>query len=521
MNSNTVSEKDNFFENIEMRYPKGKLVEKDKGVYFSIDNCDYADQARIIDPEINTDDLELEKIYKIFLINPSDNKKDWFASLEWADKEKNPWEKQSYRSGDFVTGIVIRYVHNFGVIIRLKDGIEAFLHINEIKGLSNTRSNNIQDILYIGDQIYAEIIEFSVEYLECKLSINNMYKRKKKEYKYYKQTKHYTSSDSDVVEKKFITYPEDTQVIIIDDNSVFTQTLNTWLEHQNVDCMTSLDINTINKIIADNNGCHVILDYDLEDNDLEKNIAEILCNYKPPVLLCSSHKEAEEKIKKYPDWFFTPKPFSNKTLDAFLRNKFDELKDIEKIKTIQVTQRKAEGIWEAAFPEVDDLIEKITAFIENICTEIHALAGIWVKLEREGVFSILTQYGMNAEHPEFSNLQAGLVHTIVSNTIEKGQAMQESIDKAGPLLNDIAPQDTKQLFAFPIDITEDKKADSVLLFFCKENSDFNQGIKCLQKNDLSIQLFIENLILLDHIEELRAFAPLGLASASLSHDLAN
>jgi len=522
MNKKTVSEKDNFFEDIQTRYHNGTLVEKNKGVYFRIDDCDYADTAKINNPEIDTDNLKIGKTYRIFLIRPSDNKKKWFASLEWSEKWKNPWESQSYRLGDLVEGTVARYVRDLGVIVRLDNGIEAFLHISEVKGLPNANSDNIRNILYVGDKIYAEIIKFSVEFLDCELSIKKMYERKKEEDRRYKHTEFFTRDDRKVLEEKFIPCPENIQVLIIDDNLAFAKTLKTWLSHQKVNCRISTDVEEINKLIEEKNDCHVILDYDLGNNDLEEKIEKILSHHKPHVLLCSSYKNAKRKIEEYPDWFYTPKPFSNKTLDAFLRNRIDELKNIEKTKPAQIiNRRRAEGMWEAAFPEIADLIERVDTFIKGICQGIDALSGIWIKLEREGVFSIRAQYGLDTGHPEFKKLQAGLVHTIVLNTIEEGNVIIRPIDKAGPLLRKIAPEHTHSIFTFPINTTENKKVDRILLFFCKENFSFQQAIKSLQTNLLSIQLFIENFTLLEHIEELRAFAPLGLASASLSHELAN
>ncbi|VEN75237.1 putative Histidine kinase [Candidatus Desulfarcum epimagneticum] len=522
MKTETVSEKDNFFEDVEMRYHNATLLEKDKGVYFRIDQCDYADTAKIIDPEINTNNLRIGKTYPIFLLRPSDNKKNWFASLEWADKEKNPWENQSHSLVDLVEGTVVRYVREIGAVVRLKDGIEAFLHINEVQGLANAKSNNIRNILYIGDKIYAEIIKFSIEYLDCELSIKKMYKRKKESDRRYKHSELFTRDDSNVLEKKFIPYSKNTQIVIIDDNIEFAKTLKTWLSHQNVHCRISTEIEEIEKFIKRTNESHVILDYDLEDNNLEEKITQILCKYKPHVLLCSSHREAKKKIKEYPNWFYTPKPFSNKTLDNFLRNRFEKLKNIEKIKHRHITnRRRAEGMWEAAFPEIADLIERVDAFIKDICQGIDALAGIWIKSEREGVFSIRAQYGIDTKKPEFKKLEAGLVHTIVLDTMEESTAIKKPIDKAGPLLREIAPEHARSIFTFPINTTETKQVDRILLFFCKENFHFQQAIKSLHNNLLSIQLFIENFTLLEHIEELRAFAPLGLASASLSHELAN
>jgi signal transduction histidine kinase/predicted RNA-binding protein with RPS1 domain len=519
------SKKDNFFPDFKERYCDAFLKEKDKGVWFQINNTDYADKAKIIDPEIETDSLITGETYRIFLIQPSGKEKSWFASLKWNQDEKNPWYYAPYRPGDLVSGTITRYIYDYAVIVTLEDGIEAFMHLDEVKGLPDTKPDNIRDILYIGDSIYGEIIMFSPEYLECRLSLIRMYERKKEEYK-----KNRTGKGSKILREKRInsnnnqtvSYPEQTRVLLIDDHKYFRSSLKSWLNSRKVKCGINLDKNQIKALVSEKKPWHIILDYDLGNIELEHTLQEIIGASNHPVLLCSSRPEARQILKKYPRWFYSSKPLSSRTLDAFLRGDYDKLREIEKRDTkLEILKTRAVGMWRSELPQVVDLLQKADKFLTDICDESGFSSGIWIKKEREGVFSIRAQHGIDTGNPEFKGLEAGLVHTMVMDSMKKSQPLLEPFEKTGKLLQSVAPKKTKTALAFPFCAEGEKESDRVLLFFSNQETDFEKAVNGLKTRVPTMQRFIENIILIEHIMELSAFAPLGLAKASLAHELAN
>lgn len=107
---------------------------------------------------------------KVRVIGISDDKDR--ISLSYKRTLPDPWEKivGKYKLGDIVEGKVVKDL-NFGAIVELEEGINAFIHISQ---LSNKRINNINDILSEGDIIKTEIIEIDIPNKRIKLSRKNL-----------------------------------------------------------------------------------------------------------------------------------------------------------------------------------------------------------------------------------------------------------------------------------------------------------------------------------------------------------
>lgn len=83
--------------------------------------------------------------------------------------ENNPWLKATdkYAIGTVVKGKVARMT-DFGAFIQLEEGIDALLHVSQI---ARYRVEKPSDVLKIGDEIEAEVVDLNVEDRKISLSM--------------------------------------------------------------------------------------------------------------------------------------------------------------------------------------------------------------------------------------------------------------------------------------------------------------------------------------------------------------
>lgn len=93
-------------------------------------------------------------------------------SLGYRKSEENPWIKaaEKYKVGDVVKGRVVRLVP-FGVFIELEKGMDGLVHISQI---SNIRIAKPGDVLSIGQEVDAKVVEFNLEAKKISLSIKEV-----------------------------------------------------------------------------------------------------------------------------------------------------------------------------------------------------------------------------------------------------------------------------------------------------------------------------------------------------------
>ena len=92
------------------------------------------------------------------------------VSLGLKQKTKSPWEKveECYAIGSKVTGKVVN-VMNYGVFIRLEDGIEGLVHISEMSW--TRRLNHPGEMLNLGDEIEVVVLSVNKEKQEISLGL--------------------------------------------------------------------------------------------------------------------------------------------------------------------------------------------------------------------------------------------------------------------------------------------------------------------------------------------------------------
>ncbi|MCU6761338.1 30S ribosomal protein S1 [uncultured Roseburia sp.] len=102
---------------------------------------------------------------KVFIKDIKDTK----IALSMKFAEENPWNNaaERYAVGTIVTGKVARMT-DFGAFVELAPGVDALLHVSQI---SREHVNKPSDVLAIGQEIEAKIVDFSEEDKKISLSM--------------------------------------------------------------------------------------------------------------------------------------------------------------------------------------------------------------------------------------------------------------------------------------------------------------------------------------------------------------
>ena len=93
-------------------------------------------------------------------------------SLSTKFPEDNPWlgAEEKYAVGNIVTGTVVRFA-DFGAFVELEKGIDALIHISH---LSRKFVKNPAEVLTIGQQVEAKVIDFDPEKKRISLSMREL-----------------------------------------------------------------------------------------------------------------------------------------------------------------------------------------------------------------------------------------------------------------------------------------------------------------------------------------------------------
>ena len=100
------------------------------------------------------------------------NKEKNKISLGYRKTEDNPWyiAEQKYNTGDIVNVKVLRFA-SFGAFVELEPGVDGLVHISQI---SNRRLEKVSDVLEIGMEVDAQILEIDIENKKISLSIKEV-----------------------------------------------------------------------------------------------------------------------------------------------------------------------------------------------------------------------------------------------------------------------------------------------------------------------------------------------------------
>lgn len=102
---------------------------------------------------------------KVFVKNINETK----VALSMKFPDENPWIQaaEKFAVGDIVTGRIVRMA-DFGAFVELMPGIDALLHVSQI---SRTRVEKPSDVLSVGEEITAKIVDMNPEARKISLSM--------------------------------------------------------------------------------------------------------------------------------------------------------------------------------------------------------------------------------------------------------------------------------------------------------------------------------------------------------------
>jgi small subunit ribosomal protein S1 len=102
---------------------------------------------------------------KVFIKNINETK----IALSMKFPEENPWNgaAEKFAVGNVVTGRVARMT-DFGAFVELANGVDALLHVSQI---SKEHIDKPSDVLKVGQEIEAKIVDFNEEDKKISLSI--------------------------------------------------------------------------------------------------------------------------------------------------------------------------------------------------------------------------------------------------------------------------------------------------------------------------------------------------------------
>ena len=122
-----------------------------------------------------------KKVFKVgdavkVLVKSIEGKK---IALSRKFEDGNPWKNASekYAVGNVVSGKVARMT-DFGAFVELESGIDALLHVSQI---SKDHIDKTADVLKVGDEVTAKIVDFNEDEHKISLSVKAMLAPEKKD----------------------------------------------------------------------------------------------------------------------------------------------------------------------------------------------------------------------------------------------------------------------------------------------------------------------------------------------------
>lgn len=119
---------------------------------------------RVLDP---AEVVSVGDVVEVYVVD-FDEKKDRI-SLALKDIKEDPWNEsvRKYKINDIIKGKVVR-ITNFGAFVEIEPGVEGLVHISQI---TDKHIAKVSEVLSVGDEVKAKIIELKPEEKRISLSI--------------------------------------------------------------------------------------------------------------------------------------------------------------------------------------------------------------------------------------------------------------------------------------------------------------------------------------------------------------
>ncbi|MFC1566541.1 30S ribosomal protein S1 [bacterium] len=135
----------------------GVFVEIDKGIegFIHISDMSWFKKVRQASDVLNEKDSVQARVLNI-------DEERRTIGLGLKQIEQNPWQKakERYKEGNIIRGVVTS-ISNFGAFVKLEEGIDGLIHIENMSWNSSIRNPN--DVLKKGDAIEAVVLKIDVE----------------------------------------------------------------------------------------------------------------------------------------------------------------------------------------------------------------------------------------------------------------------------------------------------------------------------------------------------------------------
>ena len=543
-----MSDSDNPFDqsNLEQRFVQGKLIRIGTGaLHFELNLPDFPriKQARVDSEDLGSTVTEFTadhpdakgKTFDLFLIKPTRvDPTLWHASLMMGRKETNPWIKKTLAEGEIVTGTVVRYVANFGAIVKADGDPRPFLiHRNELPSPSGKSGKSaVQELLHIGDRVKGRIVRFDYEKLNIELDVRGLWEAEDVEDYQSDSDATRTTADKEEQtedEKRDERTAEETlawagkKVLIVDDDPIFTDDL------QRILTRCGMVAETLKKLRPESAEAYfkekgsvdfAVLDYHFQEEGtgFRDGLLALLQRNKTKTLIVSGHHQEAESFAQERQLYFLPKPFS---LGELFESFHATNQGTYRPRTIQPTGEPSFG--QAFWHEQQQWIERdSSSLLKELCEDkdVKCLGAAWVVQVRKGVYEIRHQWKLKSD---YKNIETNLAQTMVHGLVETGKedAIVSEIEDTGKI-QDIAPQGTRYVYGFTVK-NEDADKDSYLrafLFFRDKKFD-DQAIAKLRFSKLALKEAITKIHFQRYLEHVLPFIVSGSVNAGLLHELRN
>lgn len=139
--------------------------------------------------------FKIGDVAKVFIKDINDRK----IALSMKFEDENPWKDaaEKYAVGTIITGVVARMT-DFGAFVELAPGVDALLHVSQI---SREHVDKPADVLKIGQEIEAKIVDFNEEEKKISLSLKALLAPAEEPAEEYEEESDETGSESVEVEE--------------------------------------------------------------------------------------------------------------------------------------------------------------------------------------------------------------------------------------------------------------------------------------------------------------------------------
>ncbi|HHL35508.1 MAG TPA: S1 RNA-binding domain-containing protein [Desulfobulbaceae bacterium] len=476
-----------------------------------LDGCKWARYARVRqdrlpDGKSSFADYKQGDKVDVFLLDPVKGFPDsMHGSMAWADREKNPWLDSPPKPGQLIRATAILYLEPVGVFVRLKNGIEALLRVNEVPG----GQGDITRVVDLGDELAVQITQVRKEVLEVDVSVKEAVKTLRRQ----EQARRKQDFSREMVERvplqnQPFTGIKSIRPAILGPDPFFNRDLQRWLAGFGITCRAvQTGKHLLDYLEAHNHPTHVLLDTAIWKNPSRiemlqerlskrnirliwlKNSPETASPFQAPSLILPLN------VGYLVDWLIKDKepPSGRNHKRPFSFNEYQQR-------------------------HVQNLADRL---LKDICQNLDLQGALWCRMERKGVYVPRSFHGLKEETVKRVQIQLG--QSVIASSIETKTVIFREVHRAGPL-RQVAPDNSDMLCCLPlayIPLNGDQEDTRAVAFFYRREDypDTDKIQDRLQAYVPAMQALVATLHFAVYNEILSTFANLGVNSAAYMHEL--